>query len=445
MSSPRQEKRYVLVACGEAVHTRTLQYALRQLQALSACELWVVTDQRRNEEMIEHPLLIDVATPAHLSHHQAAIFLKTSLHRYLDMQHLYCYLDTDVLAVRAGIDDIFDYFCPPVSFCTDHCRMPAFSPSCIFNPGTESLLKKQQTLELLRLQLADTELEQERKAGIHLHHIRQIREAFNQRRPGHAGSLSRQQSRKTNARLLANKVVFQVLRLLSFLLPLPADACQRLFEKVHHAVFGTPFSFEMYARQHGYDYQPTTGKWYDRQGNCLYEENSLVKAIERNSEFRWDAQGACWRDAEANNISSLTSDLLRQLIYQKFDVLVEQADWQHWNGGVFLFDRTAVPFLEQWHRWTLDIFTDPHWKTRDQGTLIACCWRFGLQQHPTLPVEYNFLADYYNPALVYKGDLCFEYRHKHNRLYRPFFLHIYHHFGDRQWPVWQDLEEIISK
>ena len=445
MSNLQREKRYVLVACGEAIHTRSLQYALRQLQAFSDKKVWVVTDQRRNEETIDYPLLIDIQTPTDLTNHQAAIYLKTSLHRYLDMQHLYCYLDTDVLAVRSGIDDIFEYFRAPVSFCTDHCRMLAFSPACIFTPGTESLLQKQQALELLRTQLADIEIQQAQEAGPHFHQIQQIRDAFNQLRPAHAGSLSRRLSWTSNARLLLHKIIFQWLRLIGRLLPLTLDTRQQLFEKIHLAVFGTPFNFQVYARQHGYEYQPQQGRWYDRQGNFLYEENSLVKAIERMSEFRWDAGQACWRDAAGNNISTPQSDLLRQLIAQKFGVKVEEANWQHWNGGVFLFDHCAIPFLEQWHRWTLDIFADPVWKTRDQGTLIACSWHFGLQHHPTLPIEYNFLADYYNPTLVYQGNLCFTYTHKHNRCYRPYFLHIYHHFGDSSWAVWQDTERSISK
>ena len=444
MNTLQREKRYVLVACGEAVHTRTLQYALRQLRAFSDKQVWVVTDQRRNQEAIDHPLLIDITTPTDLTHHQAAIYLKTSLYRYLDMQHLYCYLDTDVLAVRKGIDDIFDCFRAPVSFCTDHCRMPAFSPACIFNPGTEDLIQKQQALELLRQQLVDVEDRQVQKAGPHFQKIRQIRETFNQQRPAHSSSMSHQQSWKSNARLLFHKIIFHWLRLTSLLLPLSSNARQLLFEKVHHVVFGTPFSFQVYARQHGYEYHPQQGRWYDQQGNCLYEENSLIKAIEGMSEFRWDIRQACWRDAAGNNISTPESDLLRQLIAQKFGVEVEEANWQHWNGGVFMFDHHAIPFLEQWHRWTLEIFADPVWKTRDQGTLIACSWYFGLQHHPTLPIEYNFLADYHNPTLVYKGDLCFAYTHKHNRYHRPYFLHIYHHFGDSNWAVWQDVERSLS-
>lgn len=445
MSNPAREERYVLVACGEAVHTRTLRYALHQLQVYSDKQVWVVTDQRRNEEAIDHPLLIDVATPAGLSHHQAAIYLKTSLHRYLDMQHLYCYLDTDVLAIRAGVDTIFGYFCAPVSFCTDHCRMPAFSPACIFAPGTERLLEQQRLLERLRVQLADTETEQERRAGIHFERIRHVRDTFNRRRPAHAGELSRGQSWARNAWLLFNKLVFQCLRVVSRLLPLSSGGRAVFFEKVHRVVFGTPFSFRVYAGRHGYDYRPQQGRWYDLRGNLLYEENSLIRAIEGVSSFRWDSRAACWRDAEGNDISSPASDLLRQLIGERFGVRVGQADWRHWNGGVFLFDHTAAPFLEQWHRWTLEIFSDPVWKTRDQGTLIACCWQFGLQYHPTLPIEYNFLADYYNASLEYRGDLCFAYKHNSKLIYRPFFLHIYHHFGDQQWAVWRDFERSISK
>jgi hypothetical protein len=47
-------------------------------------------------------------------------------------------------------------------------------------------------------------------------------------------------------------------------------------------------------------------------------------------------------------------------------------DWQHWNGGVFLFDDSSVEFLSSWHEKTvMRIFDLPNWKTRDQGTLIA--------------------------------------------------------------------------
>jgi hypothetical protein len=63
-----------------------------------------------------------------LSDAQAAIWLKTSLHRVLDPRHRYCYLDTDVLAARAGVDQVFMYRFGPVTFATDHCRMRYFSP-----------------------------------------------------------------------------------------------------------------------------------------------------------------------------------------------------------------------------------------------------------------------------------------------------------------------------
>jgi hypothetical protein len=64
----------------------------------------------------------------HLNHHQASIFLKTSLWQYLDMEHQYCYLDTDIIAIDEQIDEVFDQFQAPISFSTDHRKMLAFSP-----------------------------------------------------------------------------------------------------------------------------------------------------------------------------------------------------------------------------------------------------------------------------------------------------------------------------
>ena len=62
-------------------------------------------------------------------------------------------------------------------------------------------------------------------------------------------------------------------------------------------------------------------------------------------------------------------DHLRQAIGSKFGVDVFDPEWQHWNGGVFLFDSGSMDFLDTWHTYTRAIFDDPGWKTRDQGTL----------------------------------------------------------------------------
>ncbi|HEY1663433.1 MAG TPA: glycosyltransferase [Verrucomicrobiae bacterium] len=86
-------------------------------------------------------------------------------------------------------------------------------------------------------------------------------------------------------------------------------------------------------------------------------------------------------------------DHLKTAIGRQFGVKITQKDWQHWNGGVFVFNETSTPFLDHWHENTLAIFKNPHWQARDQGTLAATAWQLKLQDHPRLPREFNFIVD----------------------------------------------------
>ncbi len=110
-------RRFVYVVCGTRQHTRTLATSLRHLRRWTNLETLVVTDQRRNEEPItDH--VIDVATPDHLDHHQASIYLKTALHRFVPAGADYCYLDSDIVAV-GDPDGVFDHRAGPVTFAPD--------------------------------------------------------------------------------------------------------------------------------------------------------------------------------------------------------------------------------------------------------------------------------------------------------------------------------------
>jgi len=124
-------------------------------------------------------------------------------------------------------------------------------------------------------------------------------------------------------------------------------------------------------------------------------------------------------------------------------VLVNSPLWQHWNGGVFLFNDTSTDFLEYWHKTTMAIFEDKEWKTRDQGTLVATVWKFGLKDHVTLPISYNLIADYNNETIEYLGDLTFKVGIA-KKIIKPHFIHLYHHWGDRGWDVWRDVEKYIA-
>jgi len=81
---------------------------------------------------------------------------------------------------------------------------------------------------------------------------------------------------------------------------------------------------------------------------------------------------------------------LREAIARRFGVDVDES-WPMWNGGVFLFDQQSFEFLDTWHQYTVDVFDDPQWTTRDQGTLAATVWKHGLNDSETLPCEYNWL------------------------------------------------------
>jgi hypothetical protein len=438
--------KYVFVVCGAAQHIQTLHFALGLLKQFSRKPAVVVTDASRNAIPIRHDNIIDIATPPQLSAHEAAIYLKTSLHRHLDFRNdeTYCYLDSDVLAVQPGIDEIFNQFIPPIRFCSDHCRMMEFSPSAVYQPGSEELIRKQQELEVLRHRFQPLEEAQKAEAGAHYEHIQAIKKAFNAAQPAHAGKFKDFGSCRSRLRLLLAKTAFKALFWSNAVLTIPLETLypgirKKSFEILHQRVFGTPFEFDAFVQKHGYCYDKKGGKWYDKQGQFIFDEAIVIRAIEARSVFRWDELTLSWYDNKGTKISWPSSDALRQLIYQKFGVFIKQKNWRHWNGGVFLFSRVSIPFMEQWHEWTLAIFNDPKWKTRDQGTLIATVWKYGLENHPTLPVEYNFIADYYHSRILYNGDLSFQFRNARESI-RPLFIHIYHHFGDTNWSLWLDIE-----
>ena len=113
--------RWVFVVCGPEMHTETLRTAVRHLGPLTSLEIWVVTDSTRNVRPIDPEgihQVVDVATPEHFDDHQASIWLKTGIHRHLPVGE-WCYLDTDIIAVRPGVEEIFEHRHGPVAFASD--------------------------------------------------------------------------------------------------------------------------------------------------------------------------------------------------------------------------------------------------------------------------------------------------------------------------------------
>jgi len=113
--------RWVFVVCGPEMHTETLRTAVRHLAPLTSLEIWVVTDSNRNVRPIDLEgihTVVDVATPDHFDDHQASIWLKTGIHKHLP-EGEWCYLDSDIIAVRPGAEQIFEHRKGPVAFASD--------------------------------------------------------------------------------------------------------------------------------------------------------------------------------------------------------------------------------------------------------------------------------------------------------------------------------------
>lgn len=431
-----QQKIFVFVVCGEKKHTQTLHFSLARLIKYSSCEILIVTDQNRNEESIQHDQVIDVSAPEWMDNHQASIWLKTSLHGILPAGPLYCYLDTDVVAIRPGVDGIFQHYVAPVTFCTDHCRLKAFSPTAVHDEKFDRLLAKQELQSDLYYQFRQEDEAQLRAAGDHVGRINSLKDIFHKKRPLHTFSLKSLLNEPVKLiAALFQKMIFKIIQLISLI---KNKNRFEYLEFLHRKIFSVPLDFDLFVAESGYRYDKSTAKWYDLNGQFLYEENYVIRHIEKNTSFSWDALHKVWRDEDGENISHIESEKLHQRILEKFGLQITEPDWRHWNGGVFLFDTHSNEFMEQWHQWTSAIFSDPAWKTRDQGTLAATAWHFGLQNHPTFPLEYNFIADYYHPDMAYAGQLSFRLK-GYSEVIKPLFLHIYHHFGDEQWEVWQDV------
>ncbi|MBP9143614.1 MAG: hypothetical protein KBI44_03945 [Thermoanaerobaculia bacterium] len=446
-----REERFVFVVCGAAEQIESLHVALRHLRRFAESPIFVVTDARRNALPIDHDRVIDCPTPAALSDAQAAIWLKTSLHRILEPRHSYCYLDTDVLAARPGVDQVFMYRCGPVTFATDHCRMRYFSPWAV-ECGCLSVRRLAQAEALNALiepldacppELAEKRRRLEAKLAAYSGRYVAVEPELVERRDAVVRLLERTAGHpwRRKAALLAFVWPRYGARLARRLWR-GADAAQAARAVIDDALGTLP---EYIRRETGFDWRLDERRGYDEAGRLLLTDVPFYVAAQ--SEFRFDEARGEWVDGEGERVFHGPCDHLREAIAEDFGVVITEPDWQHWNGGVFLFeagaDSPAAPFLDSWHELTLASFELPRWKTRDQGTLIAAAWKHGLEDQATLPKEFNFLADYHKPGLHFDADRGFSFDGRAGFV-RPYLVHVYHHWGDRDWAVWRWLESQIQ-
>jgi hypothetical protein len=174
--------------------------------------------------------------------------------------------------------------------------------------------------------------------------------------------------------------------------------------------------------------------------------DSEFKDVEKRL-ARWthDPVTRRWTSPEGHEVHTVRCNHLVEQIRRQFGIRVKDAAWQHWNGGVFVFDASSHPFLDAWHRKTMDIFADPAWRTRDQGTLVATAWEFGLQDSRVLRKEFNFIVDYFQKsrfAISADGSQIMD--HTSSTSTAPALMHIFHHFGDETWDIWNWIDQQVE-
>lgn len=381
---------FVFVVCGNAIHIQTLNFSITPLIKKTQYPIYVVTDLSRNDIAISEGNIIDVKTPESFTNHQAAIYLKTSLHKVLPQGVLYCYLDSDILAIGNYIDDIFFEFRSPIIFAEDHCTSNMFSPAAmqcgcieqfeyhrdyIYSQADEFVYSTDEDVINLRKELNN--------------YFKKI---------------------KLN-------ILLRIKLLTLFLLSRKSIS------------FGDKFL-----------YYPKEKVFTNRAGKPFMRHYKLSKVAKKLG-YKWSyikkepllPNGySVWRQECIH---------LHEEIKKKFDIDITDKKFRHYNGGVFLFNHTSHSFLDCWHTYTMAIFNDDKWKTRDQGTLMAATWKFNIQNTKPLDKRWNLIVDYNSEHVDF--DSILQLHQKNNRKKAPQFLHVYHHFQDTEWEVWKKIEQLL--
>jgi len=386
---------FVFVACGAKEHIQTLHFSLKALKRFSDYPIFVVTDSKRNEIPVEHENVLDTTTPAEFSHHQASIYLKTSLHRILPQGKRYCYLDSDVIALNKECNSVFNFYTAPVTFAPDHTTLSYFSPYAVNCTCSENFSSERKKLE-----------EAVAKTIHHPHYPadynqNEIRELFSYQK----------------------QIASNPLSMLMF-----------AFKAFCAFVFG---SFRI-SKEIKLDVRNKNWKIavdFTFPVLLLYR-----KKIRKETGYRFSFSKRVWLNENGDYLPVNRCNHLQQALKKTFNHDVD-SEWQHWNGGVFVFDHHSASFMEQWHLWTIKIFSEPEWKVRDQGTLIATVHQFKLQNHPTLPEKFNFIADFYKTE-IRAGKVKGQFLNNNRPLY-PAFIHIYHQWGNTNWEAWKKVMEIV--
>jgi hypothetical protein len=388
---------FVFVVCGDKEHTDKLNFSLKFLRHFSKADILVVTDTTRNENKIEHDRIIDIKTPEKFTHHQASIFLKTGLIKYLPDMHedKFCYLDSDVVAVSSMVDEVFHFDPSPVLFARDHCPFNEFSPHAM-NCGCLSQYK------II-------------KAGFN----NAMKAYFGDYEPGTTESIKNLNQLNSIFNKYKKQPVKHVLKILRYLLMRYLSPTKKI-------------------RLEEFTFHKHNKCWYNKAGKMISFDYRYHRTKLLNQKGIY-YKNKNWYNLNDQNITPRKPECLhlQEYIAANYNINIHEK-WNHWNGGVFLFDRHAKSFLNYWQKISIEEFQNKNTLTRDQFTLAISAWKFGLQNLKTLPVKFNFITEYANPDIRWSPAAGYT-DDGFKTTFHPAFLHIYHHWGDTDWSIWQSV------
>ena len=380
--------KFVFAVCGAKNYISQLSFSIERLKRFTHNEIIVVTDSCRNEIPILHENVVDFATPTGYDDHQASIFLKTSLHKILPKGHTYCYLDSDVVCLSEKVNEIFNCYSAPISFANDNTPLEYFSPHAMNCKCLENHTHRGEIIEKFKTDVA------KRIGNFNLddENLRHDREEL-----------------------------------------------AMLFFKTKHSIIGASRYFLL--RYMPFVRSFTLGKfvfyksemcWRNQQGDVVeldfrYYKQLILTKLGENP--------ANWTNFE---LGTPHCAHLSTYISKTYGINIP-GNWQHWNGGVFLFDDSSAEFLDCWHEKTIAEFSNPYTKTRDQGMLALTVWKFGLQNHPTLPIEFNWIAEFADGNIDYDAEKGYT-RDGYKTISHPILMHIYHHWEDESWSIWESVK-----
>ena len=413
---------FVFATCGDDKQIDQLNFSLKYLKHFSKYEIIIVTDLKRNKKEIFHDNIIDITTPEKYDNNRASLFLKTSLHKILDMSNEYCYLDACVIAIKKEINKIFNHNYGKITFSPDFIKINEISPNlincnCLINNAEE---KKQLGDLLIRFKDYHSQsiplkeyLGKEKKI---LKRIRIKFKVYTQIKIKKILLKYTQESKEYN---LNNKKTpfFKRIKI-------------KLFDKLN---INEDWIFNTY-----------NNAWFDEKGEIIYSEHlNFLDHISKISNFKFDAESDKWVNKKGNPVYiKPTCNHLIEKIKTDFNVNISKDNWQHWNTNVFIFTSESAGFMNIWHEYTLKILEDKNWEVSDIGTLAATVWKLKLQKQEKLPTEFNLVANYQANNVLYNGNG--EYAlNKGDTIIYPYFINFCNGFGNKEWNVWNSIEKLL--